>query len=432
MANKLVFGLILCLFTSIADAGLPIQHWQTASGARVLFVENHEMPMVDFKVEFDAGSGRDTKEKSGLAGMTRHLMPLGAGNLTEDQVSASFADIGAEFGGDFDRDIAAFTLRTLSSRKEKAIDLLAQILDSPRFDEKILDREKKRGIARIRDEETDPEHVAEKAFYAALYGSHPYAFPPEGEIDTVKTLSRSDVVDFYATHYTAGREVIAIVGDLTRDEAEAAASELSEGLSPDKPLADLPGVAYPASAVVKKIANPSSQSHILIGYPGITWDDPDYFPLVVGNYVLGGGGFESRLLNEVREKRGLAYSVYSYFFPLKEMGPFKVGLQTRGDQTKEALKVVRRTMDDFLLKGPAERELEAAKENIVGGFPLRLDSNKKILGYLGMIGFYDLPLTYLDDYTKKVEAVTVAQVRDAFHRRIKPEDMVTVIVGGGG
>ncbi len=432
MANKLISGFLLLLFASLAHAALPIQHWQTASGARVLFVENHDMPMVDFKVEFDAGSARDVREKSGLAKMTSHLMPLGAGKLSEDQVSSGFADIGAEFGGDFTRDSSAFTLRTLSSQRRKAVDLLAAVLDSPRFDEKILDREKSRTIAAIREEETDPEHVAEKAFFSLLYPNHPYGLPPEGEIDTVKAIERRDLVDFYETHYTAGKEVIAIVGDLTRAEAEAAASELSEGLSPDKPLADLPKAPYPASPIVRKIAIPSSQSHILIGYPGITWDDPDYFPLVVGNYVLGGGGFESRLLHEVREKRGLAYSVYSYFFPLEAIGPFKVGLQTKVDQTDEALGIVRKTIDDFVSHGPTEKELEAAKQNIVGGFPLRLDSNRKILDYLALIGFYNLPLTYLDDYTKKVEAVKVDEIRHAFQRRINPEDMVTVIVGGGG
>ena len=429
MLTKLIPGLFFLAFATAAHATLPIQHWQSASGARVLFVENHDMPMVDVKVDFAAGSGRDTAKKAGLAGMTRHLMALGAGDLTEDQISGKLADIGAELGGDFDRDVAGFSLRTLSSKRDEAVDLLAKILDAPKFDQKVLDREKTRQIAEIREAEMDPGHIAEETFDKLLYGDHPYGLRAEGEIDTVRSLTRQDVVDFYGAHYVADREVIAIVGDLTRKDAEAVAEKLSGGLPSGQPIPSLPEVKLPASAVTKKIPYPSSQSHILIGYPGVTRDDPDYFPLLVGNYVLGGGGFESRLLNEVREKRGLAYSVYSYFYPLERKGPFEIGLQTRKDQTREALAIVRKTLDDYIAKGPTPKEIVAAKENLVGGFPLRIDSNRKIVDYLAMIGFYHLPLTYLDDFTKKVDEVTAAQIRDAFSRRINPADMVTVVVG---
>ncbi len=432
MLNKFLPGFLLLAFSISAHAILPIQHWQTPSGARVLFVENHDMPMVDIKVDFSAGSSRDTEKKSGLAGMTRYMMTRGAGDLDEDEISGRLADIGANLGGDFDRDMAGFSVRTLSSKEGDAIDILAKILKSPRFEEKILEREKKRAIAEIRDAQTDPGYVSNKTFYKLLYADHPYALPPQGEIDTLKTLTRQDVLDFYKDHYTAEREVIAIVGDLTRDQAQAISNKLSEGLQPDQPQPSLPDVPLPVKPIEKDIAFPSTQSHILIGYPGVARGDPDYFPLLVGNYVLGGGGFESRLLNEVREKRGLAYSVYSYFLPLEKKGPFMVGLQTRKDQTKEALGIVWKTIDDFIAKGPTSKDLTAAKENLIGGFPLRIDSNRKIVDYLAMIGFYNLPLTYLDDFTKKIGEVTVGEIRDAFSRRVNPHDMVTVVVGSGG
>jgi zinc protease len=175
--------------------------------------------------------------------------------------------------------------------------------------------------------------------------------------------------------------------------------------------------------------HPATQAHILLGYPGITRTDPDYFPLWVGNYILGGGGFVSRLTEEVRQKRGYAYSVYSYFMPLREAGPFQIGLQTKKEQAEEALDVVRATLDEFIAKGPSEKELKAAKDNIIGGFPLRIDSNRKIADYLAMIGFYGLPLSYLEDFPKNVEKVTAAQIRDAFRRRIDPGRLVTVVVG---
>jgi len=193
----------------------------------------------------------------------------------------------------------------------------------------------------------------------------------------------------------------------------------------------LPPVSALAAGSTRIIAHPASQSHILIGAPGMRRDDPDYFPLYVGNYVLGGGGFVSRITEEVRNKRGLAYSAYSYFSPLEQRGPFLIGLQTKREQAQEALSVVQKTLRRFLASGPTEEELKAAKQNIIGSFPLRIDSNRKILEYLALIGFYRLPLTYLEDFGRHVDRVTVADIKSAFARRIDPDKMVTVVVGAG-
>jgi zinc protease len=180
-----------------------------------------------------------------------------------------------------------------------------------------------------------------------------------------------------------------------------------------------------------RIAHPASQSHILLGLPAIARGDPDYFPLLVGNYVLGGGGFVSRLYTEVREKRGYAYSVYSYFLPLAQEGPFQIGLQTKKEQAGEALARVRVVLGEFLRLGPSEAEVKAAKQNLVGGFALRLDSNRKLLERVALIGFYGLPLTWLDDFAAQVGKVAVADVRAVFARRVRPGNLVTVVVGGG-
>jgi zinc protease len=192
----------------------------------------------------------------------------------------------------------------------------------------------------------------------------------------------------------------------------------------------LTSVAYPSVAIEERIAHPASQAHILLGYPGMKRGDSDFFPLYVGNYILGGGGFVSRLTEEVREKRGLVYSVYSYFMPTAELGQFQIGLQTKREQSDEALKLVRDTLNKFVAGGVTEAELKAAKQNLVGGFPMRIDSNAKILDYLAMIGFYKLPLNYLDTFNDQVSKVTAAQIKEAFNSRIKTEKMVTVIVAG--
>lgn len=430
LLKPLLIGLIALLPVS-ALAGLPIQHWQSASGAQVYFVENHDLPILDVSVNFSAGSAYDNTEKAGTAALTQGLLPLGAAGMSDDQIASRLADVGAEIGGDFDLDRAGLKLRTLSSERERtaAVETFAALLQKPDFPAPVLEREKARTIAGLREAMTQPESIASKAFSAALYGSHPYRNGEAAEPGTVEKITRDDLVTFYQSHYTRGSAVVSIIGDLSRPQAEQLAQQLTAGLPEGASPTMIPPVPLPQQPVEDVIPHPAAQSHILMGYPGIKRIDPDYFPLYVGNYILGGGGFVSRLTEEVREKRGLAYSVYSYFMPMREAGPFEIGLQTRREETGQSLTVVRETIKKFVKDGPTEQELKAAKDNLVGGFALRIDSNSKALDYLEVIGFYGLPLTWLDDYVGNVKKVTVAQIKDAFARRIKPDDMVTVVVG---
>ncbi len=415
-----------------AAAILPIEHWQTASGAKVLFVANRDLPMLDISVDFPAGSGYDTAEKSGVAAMTNGLLRLGAGGLNEDEIARRFADVGAALGGRFDSDRAGISLRTLSDsrRRAQALDVFARVLHAPEFPAAVLEREKVRQIGALKEADLKPDTQAGRAFYRMLYGTHPYALRSVGDVDTVGRMARDDLRAFYRNHYVADRAVVAIMGDVSRAEAEAIAEQVTRGLPRSGQSAPaLPPVASLSNGVTRMIAHPAAQSHILMGAPGIRRDDPDYFTLFVGNHILGGGGFVSRINNEVRQKRGLAYSAYSYFSPLRARGPFVIGMQTRRDQATEALDVVRKTLADFIAAGPTEEELRAAKQNIVGGFPMRIDSNRKIHEYLGVIGFYGLPLGYLEDFVGNVERVTVADIKAAFARHVDPAKLVTVVAG---
>lgn len=215
-----------------------------------------------------------------------------------------------------------------------------------------------------------------------------------------------------------------------RTEAEALAETVIGKLPAGQPAAELPPVAPLAEAQEIRINHPSAQTHILVGQPGLKRGDPDYFALYVGNHMLGGSGLVARLSNEIREKRGLAYSSYSYFLPMRELGPYTVGLQTKNESAEEALTVLRETIATFVQEGPTAEELDASKKNITGGFPLRIASNKNIIDYIGMIGFYQLPLDYLDTFNEHVQAVTVDDIKRAFQTRIQPQRMVTVMVGG--
>ncbi len=414
-----------------AQAALAIQHWQTPQGARVYFVESRELPMLDIAVDFPAGSARDPAGQSGLARLTHGLLDQGAGGLSDTAIAHRLADVGAVLSGNFDRDRAGVKLRTLSSARERetALDILARVLQRPDFPPAVIAREQRRLVASIREAEADPGSVVDKAFFRALYGAHPYARDPDGEPAEIARLTRRDLVRFHRAHYSAPNAVIAIMGDVSRADAEAIAERLAAGLSAAAPLPPLPLPVAPAASEVR-LPHPSTQSHVRVGALGIARNDPDFFPLFVGNYVLGGGGFDSQLLKEVRDKRGLAYSAYSYFAPMGVAGPFQLGLQTKGEQTDAALEVVRTTLADFIAKGPSEAELAQAKANLAGGFPLRIDSNRKILDHLSVIGFYRLPLDYLDTWIDRVNAVDVAAVRDAFSRRLDPGRLVTVVVGG--
>ncbi|WP_293778177.1 pitrilysin family protein [uncultured Oxalicibacterium sp.] len=429
---KLIAGTVLAFACSVSHAALQIQSWTLANGARVLFVENHSIPMLDVSVDFDAGTRRDPAGKSGTAAMTNTMLSRGvvAANgqaaRNEAQISDAFADLAAQRGNRIDNDRGGMTLRTLTTEREPAIAMLARVLAQPAFPADLLARDQIRTIANLKENLTKPEVIADRAFTSALYAAHPYgAQITEASINAIK---RDDLVAFHRQYYVANHAVITLIGDVTRNEADGIARTLTAGLPQGAALLALPAVTT-GKGGEQRIAHSSSQAHILIGMPALQRPDPDFFPLLVGNYVLGGGGFVSRLMNEVREKRGLTYGVSSYFEPMAQPGPFQIGLQTKSEQADQALKIVRETVDGFLKQGPSTAELKAAKDNLVGGFALRIDSNKKLLENIAMIGFYGLPLDYLDTWTANVERVTAEQIRDAFNRKLQTSHFTTVVVG---
>lgn len=430
---------LLVLAAQAALAAIPIQQWTQANGAKIYLVESQVIPMVDVQIDFDAGSRRDPADKQGLASVSAAMMSRGLAArgsdpaLDENQLSEAWADLGASFGGSAGADRLSFSLRSLNypDLLPKAVALAARQLGEPAFPENIWLRDRARMSASIREANTRPATIAARAYNTAVYSGHPYGYET-----TEESLARIGVADMRAWH--AGyllpcRAKVSIVGAVTRAQADQIASALmarlpSAGACPA--LAAVPEVPALAAPVQRKIPFESAQAHVFIGQPGFKRADPDYFPLTVGNYILGGGGFVSRLTTEVREKRGLSYSTYSYFSPGLHAGAFTVGLQTRPDQAAQAVQVASDVIAKFVADGPTQEELKAAKDNLVGGFALRIDSNRKLLDNVANIAWNDLPLTYLDTWTKEVEKVTAADIRAAMARKVQPRTMVTVIVGG--
>ncbi len=428
-------GLMGCLLYGVqVYAALPIQHWVTENGARVFFVETHAIPVLDISVEFDAGSRRDPAGKAGLAALTngsldKGIVGEGREDVTEAQILDTFADTGALRSNMTGMDRAGYSLRVMSghAESESAIRMMAQLLAKPSFPEALLERDKARLVASLKEEMTRPDSIAAKAFRKDIYPAHPYGESSTPE--SVERITREDMMEFHKTHYVANRAVISLVGDIDVERARQIAREISSGLVvSDRDLPTLPDVTVPAGKT-NVIAHPATQAHILIGMPALRRGDPDFFALTVGNYILGGGGFSSRLMDEVREKRGLSYSVYSQFQPMLQPGPFIISLQTEKKQAADAISVVNATLDDFLRKGPDATELQSARDHLVNSFAMKMDNNLKVLELIAMIGYYRLPLDYLDHWTEKVAQVTAADVKDAMNRKLNEGKMVTVIVG---
>ncbi len=422
-----------------ARAAIPIQHWQQPSGAQVYLVESRSIPMVDIQIDFDGGGRRDPRDKAGLASVTAAMTGKGVlahGDqpaLDENQLSQAWADLGAGFGGDAGSDRMSFSLRALTDPAvlERAIELAARQFGEPAFPPPVWERDRQRMSAAIREANTRPGTVAAKAYDRAVYAGHPYG--AEVTEATLAAIGVEDMRRFFRVHVLPCRAKVSVVGDVGRAEADAIVARMlarlpqTEGACPALP--QVPEVAPLAAADTLAIPFDSAQAHVLIGEPGYKRSDPDHLALLVGNYILGGGGLVSRLSTEVREKRGLSYGAYSYFSPGLHAGAFTIGLQTRPDQAAQAIAVAREVVARYVAEGPTPVELKAAKDYLVGGFPLRIDSNRKLLDNVAAIAWHGLPLDYLDTWRAKVARITAADVRAAMQRKLDPGRMVTVTVG---
>jgi len=431
-----VCGTAALLAGTAAQAAIPIENWTASTGAKVFFVPSPSIPMLDVNIDFDAGSRYDPPGKSGVATLTAALLDKGSNAQdgqparNEAQIADAFADTGADFGGAAGSDRGGIGLRTLTAtqEREQSLRLAGQLIKAPTYPDAVVAREKQRLITAIREGDSRPGVIADKTLSKAIYPAHPYGV--SATVESVGSITREDLLKFWRDNYTAKRAVVTLIGAIDRKQAEQIAEALTRGLPEGATPPKMPDVQMTIPASEKRIPHPAQQASVVLGQPSIARGDPDYFALLVGNYVLGGGGFSSRLTDQVREKRGLTYGVDSYFAPSRQPGPFGISLQTKKENTNEALALVRQIVAKYVAEGPTDAELKAAKDNLVNGFPLRIDSNRKLLTNVANIGWYGLPLDYLDTWTAQINKVTREQVRAAFQRHVHPDAMATVIVGG--
>lgn len=412
-----------------AHRALNVQTWKTAEGAKVLFVEAHELPMFNLNLTFAAGSSQDGNA-AGLATLTNAMLNEGVTGKNVGAIAQGFEGLGADFSNGSYKDMAIASLRSLSTpdKREPALKLFADVVGKPTFPADSLARIKNQLLAGFEYQKQNPGKLASLELSKRLYGDHPYAHPSEGTAQSIPPITLEQLRAFHAKAYAAGNVVIALVGDLSRSEAEGIAAQVSAAL-PKGPA--LPKIAQPTEpkASIGHIEFPSKQTTILMAQQGIDRTDPDYAALSLGNQILGGGGFGTRLMSEVREKRGLTYGVYSGFSPMQARGPFQINLQTRAEMSEGTLKLVDEVVADYLKNGPTQKELDDAKREMAGSFPLSNASNSSIVGQLGLMGFYDLPLDYLENFVQQTQALTIEQIKAAMNKHLSVDKMIVVTAG---
>lgn len=408
---------------------LDIQQWHTSAGSQVLFVAAPELPMIDLRLTFAAGSSKDGGIP-GLAGLTNALLDQGSANKSADDIALGFESLGAQLGNGSYRDMGILSLRTLSDAKfsEPALALFNEVLASPAFAQSAISRLKNQLYASFEHAKKDPATLASQALFAELYGTHPYAHPSSGTEQSIAGIGRQQLRAFYQRHYSAGNVQIALVGDLSRQRAEHIAEQISQALPQGPAVPPVqPATAVPAHST--HIEFDSSQTHILLAQLAIERGHADYPALYLANQILGGSGFGSRLMEEVREKRGLTYGIYSGLSPMQAAGPFMISVQTRAELSQATLELVRQLLRDFIQQGPTAEELAISKREILGSFPLSAASNSAIVGQLGTIGFYGLPLSWQDDFIRDIEQLSLEQVQAAIRRHLDADALTIVTLG---
>lgn len=408
---------------------LDIQQWQTSAGTKVLFMAAPELPMFDLRLTFAAGSSKD-QQTYGLAGLTNAMLNQGTGKLNAGDIATRFEDLGAQFSSGSYRDMAVVSLRSLNDPKlsAPALELLSTVTAQPSFPEDSLARIKNQLLAGFEYQKQDPGTLASLKLFEQLYGNHPYASPSSGTAESVPAISRKQLQDFHRTYYTANNVQIALVGDLTLEQAKAISEQVSARLPTGAAAATAP---QPTASGASKthIEFPSTQTQILVAQLAVQRGDPDYPALFLGNQILGGGGFGTRLMEEVREKRGLTYGIYSSLSPMQATGPFMINVKTRAQLSEVTLELVQDLLREYIANGPTKAELADAKRESLGSFPLSAASNAAIVGQLAAIGFYDMPLTWMSDFMHDLQQLSVADVHDAFKSHLDPDQLVIVTVG---
>lgn len=437
MINRIVSGSIIALyalsFTRITHA-ISIERWNTPQGSQVLLVEQHNLPIVDYAVIFKGtGSIADPNNKNNIASATSELLISGTTDLDEEQFNSKVNDLASKLSSNSSFEYSYLSFRSLSepNKLNPTADLFNQALTRPRFDKQALQRIKNQAILALKQNESYPSYLANRELTRLNYPNHPYGKFAYQTVEKIQAIQQQDLFDFHKKNYTQDQAIIAIVGDINR----AQANQLIKRTLANVPTHPNTNITIPKVTIAngqrKNIPYPhSSQTTISIGLPVLTAHDPDYFAMVLGNYILGSGGFDSRLMKTLRDKYGYTYGVSSNISAYTQAAPFVITFSTANENTEAALNATQKVLQNFIEQGPTDAELKQAKSNITGSFPLRFDTNGKLLSNLISIGIHNRPTDWFETYNDKINKLTAKDIKQAWKRKIKMEQLNIVTVGG--
>lgn len=425
---RVLFAFVLFFAALPARADVDIKEMTTPGGIQTWLVEDHSIPFVVLELRFRGGASLDAPGKRGATNLMTALLEEGAGNLDSRAFARATESLAASFSYDVSNDAVSVSARFLSENRDEALALLRQSLVNPRFDEDAIERVRAQVLSIIQSDLKDPSEIAGRAFDTLVYGEHPYGSSLNGSLEGVSALNRDDLLAAHRAALARDRLYVSAVGDVTEAELGAILDQL---------LGDLPatGAPLPPDADpnlpggVKVVDFPTPQSIARFAQPGIDRDDPDFFAAFILNHILGGGGFESRLMQEVREKRGLTYGVYSYLLDRDGAQVWMGSVASANDRVAEAVDVIRAEWERLRTEGVTEQELQDAKTYLTGAYPLRFDGNGPIANIAVGMQMEGLPIDYIATRNDKVNAVTLEDINRVARERLDPDSLTFVVVG---
>jgi len=420
--------LSICLLALPATANMVPQRSVLANGMILLTSEQRALPMVSIELLIDAGSRHDAPKQEGLANLTARLLTYGTQRRTALQISDTLDFIGASLSAGCGEDLANVSMTVLKKDLPTGLELLAEVLILSTFPQEEIDRQKQSIIASIKAREEDPGDIAQRRFAAALYPQSPYGRPVEGSEASVKGLEQQSLRAFYERYYRPNRTILSVVGDISHQEVARALNEAFRSWPQGEPATAPAPPSTIGAAETLRVNKDLTQANIILGHEGVGRENPDYYAIQVMNYILGGGGFASRTLDSIRNERGLAYSVYSYFSAEKGHGTFELVMQTKNETALEAIRIAKAEIRRMREELVTEEELSDAKDYLMGSFPLRFDTNRKVANFLAQVEYFQLGLDYPERYPDLIRKVTRKDVQRVAQTYLKPETLITVIV----
>jgi len=420
--------LSICLLTLPATASMIPQRSVLENGMILLTSEQRALPMVSIELLIDAGSRYDAPNQEGLANLTARLLTYGTERRTALQISDTLDFIGASLSAGCGEDLATASMTVLKKDLGTGLELLAEVLTESNFPQEEIDRQKQSIIASIKAREESPGDIAQRRFAAALYPQSPYGRPVEGSEASVKGLEQQSLKAFYERYYRPNRTILSVVGDISHQEIARALNEAFRSWPKGEPATAPVAPSKVGSAETIRVNKDLTQANIIFGHEGVGRENSDYYAIQVMNYILGGGGFASRTLDSIRNERGLAYSVYSYFSAEKGHGTFELVMQTKNDTALEAIRIAKAEIRRMREELVTEEELSDAKDYLTGSFPLRFDTNRKVANFLAQVEYFQLGLDYPERYPDLIRKVTRKDVQRVAQTYLKPETLITVIV----